>query len=87
MGEIDKRGPTVHAMIETNPDAETIAEGLDLERKAKGPRGPIHGIPVLVKDNIATADRMNTTAGSMALLGSKSPKDSVVAKSSVKQER
>ncbi len=77
--EIDKRGPAVNAIIELNPDASSIADGLDQERKAKGPRGPLHGIPVLIKDNIATADRMMTTAGSLALVGSKPPKDSFVA--------
>src|SRR5437868_10988355 len=77
--EIDKRGPAVNAIIEMNPDALSIAEDLDRERKAKGPRGPLHGIPVLIKDNIATADRMMTTAGSLALVGSKPPKDSMVA--------
>jgi amidase len=75
--DIDKR--TVNAIIEMNPDAASIAEDLDRERKAKGPRGPLHGIPILIKDNIATADRMMTTAGSLALVGSKPPKDSMVA--------
>src|SRR5215469_17846379 len=76
--EIDK--PTVNAIIEMNPDAESIAEALDQERKAKGPRGPLHGIPVLIKDNIDTADRMMTTAGSLALVGAPRPqKDSFVA--------
>ena len=77
--EIDKRGPAVNAIIELNPDALSIADALDRERKAKGPRGPLHGIPVLIKDNIDTADRMTTTAGSLALLGSKPSKDSFVA--------
>ncbi len=77
--ELDKRGPAVNAIIELNPEAESIAEALDRERTAKGPRGPLHGIPVLVKDNIDTADRMMTTAGSLALVGSKPPKDSFVA--------
>ena len=77
--EIDKRGPAVNAVIELNPDAAAIADALDQERKAKGPRGPLHGIPVLIKDNIDTADRMMTTAGSLALVGSKPPKDSFVA--------
>jgi len=77
--EIDKRGPALNAVIEVNPDAEMIAEKLDEERKAKGPRGPLHGIPILIKDNIDTADRMMTTAGSLALVGSKPPKDSMVA--------
>lgn len=77
--EIDKRGPAINAIIELNPDALAIASALDQERKAKGPRGPLHGIPMLIKDNIDTGDRMMTTAGSLALLGSKAPKDSFVA--------
>jgi amidase len=77
--EIDKRGPAVNAIIELNPDALSIAEALDQERKAKGPRGPLHGVPVLIKDNIDTADRMMTTAGSLALVGSKPVKDSFIA--------
>ena len=68
IGEIDKAGPTVNSVIELNPDALQIADALDQERKAKGPRGPLHGIPVLIKDNIDTGDRMSTTAGSLALL-------------------
>ncbi len=77
--EIDKHGPAINSVIERNPDALAIAEELDRERKAKGARGPLHGIPVLIKDNIDTADKMMTTAGSLALLGSKPPKDSFVA--------
>src|SRR6202790_3616626 len=77
--EIDKRGPAVNAIIELNPDALSIAQALDQERNAKGARGPLHGIPVLIKDNIDTADRMMTTAGSLALVGSKPAKDSFVA--------
>jgi amidase len=77
--EIDKQGPAVNAIIELNPDALEIADALDQERKAKGPRGPLHGIPVLIKDNIDTADKMMTTAGSLALVGSKPQKDSFVA--------
>jgi amidase len=77
--EIDKRGPAVNAIIELNPDALSIADGLDQERKGRGPRGPLHGVPVLIKDNIDTADRMMTTAGSLALVGSKPPKDSFLA--------
>jgi amidase len=77
--EIDKRGPAINAIIELNPDAIFIAEALDQERKAKGPRSPLHGIPVLIKDNIDTADKMMTTAGSLALVGSKPLQDSVVA--------
>jgi amidase len=74
----DRRGPALNAIIELNPDALSIADGVDQERKAKAPRGPLHGIPVLIKDNIDTADRMMTTAGSLALVGSKPPKDSFV---------
>ena len=77
--ELDHRGPTLHSVIEVNPDALSIASELDRERKARGPRGPLHGIPVLVKDNIGTADRMTTTAGSYALEGSIPPRDSFVA--------
>lgn len=78
--EVDRRGPTLQAVLEINPDALTIARALDRERKAKGQRGPMHGIPVLIKDNIDTHDRMMTTAGSLALLGSIAPQDSFVAK-------
>ncbi len=67
--ELDKRGPAVNSIIELNPDALAIAEALDKERKEKGVRGLLHGIPVLIKDNIDTADRMQTTAGSLALAG------------------
>jgi amidase len=77
--EVDKSGPRVNAIIEMNPDAIAIADALDQERKAKGSRGPLHGVPVLIKDNIDTADRMMTTAGSLALVGSRPPKDSFVA--------
>jgi amidase len=77
--EIDRNGPRVNAVLELNPDALSIADALDQEWKAKGARGPLHGVPVLIKDNIDTADRMMTTAGSLALVGSKPPKDSFVA--------
>jgi amidase len=73
--EIDRSGPALNSVIETNPDAFRIAEELDRERKSKGPRGPLHGIPVLLKDNIDTHDRMWTTAGSLALAGSIPPRD------------
>ncbi len=79
IAEIDKAGPMVNSVIELNPDALQIADALDQERKSKGPRGPLHGIPVLIKDNIDTGDRMNTTAGSLALLGSRPPADAFVA--------
>lgn len=74
--EIDKNGPALNSIIELNPDALKIAEDLDKERKAQGPRGPLHGIPILMKDNIDTRDKMSTTAGSLALIGSKPPADS-----------
>ncbi|HXU32112.1 MAG TPA: amidase [Thermoanaerobaculia bacterium] len=73
--EIDRSGPALHAVIELNPEALAIAEALDRERKEKGPRGPLHGVPVLIKDNIATADRMETTAGSLALVGARPAAD------------
>ena len=79
IGVIDKSGPMLNSVIELNPEALEIAEALDQERKSKGPRGPLHGIPVLIKDNIDTGDRMNTTAGSLALLESRAPKDAFVA--------
>ena len=77
--QLDRQGPTVRAVIEINPDAQGIARALDGERKTKGPRGPLHGIPVLLKDNIDTADRMQTTAGSLALQGTPATRDSFVA--------
>jgi amidase len=76
--EVNHRGPRLNAVIELNPDALTIAKTLDQERKTKGPRGLLHGIPVLIKDNIDTHDRMTTTAGSLALAGSIPPRDSFV---------
>ncbi len=77
---LDKQGPALHAVIEINPDADDIAARLDTERAGKGPRGPLHGIPVLIKDNIGTADRMTTTAGSLALEGSTPARDAFVAR-------
>jgi amidase len=71
---IDRHGPQLRSVIELNPDALASAEALDRELKEKGPRSPLHGIPVLIKDNIATADRMETTAGSLALIGGKPPR-------------
>jgi amidase len=76
---LDRKGPALRAVIETNPEALALADALDAERKAKGPRGPLHGIPILVKDNIATADRMQTTAGSLALVGAAVPRDAFIA--------
>lgn len=78
--EIDKNGPQLNAIIEVNPDAMAIAKQLDLELKDGKSRGPMHGIPVVLKDNIDTHDSMSTTAGSRALVGSKPLKDSWVAK-------
>jgi len=78
--DIDKHGPAINSLIELNPEALSIASDLDKERKAKGPRGPLHGIPVFIKDNIDTHDRMTTTAGSLALGGSIPLQDSFVAK-------
>lgn len=75
-----KKGPELNSVIELNPDALAIADALDKERKSKGPRGPMHGIPVLIKDNIDTADGMQTTAGSLALVGSRPARDSGVAR-------
>ncbi|MGB6877377.1 MAG: amidase [Candidatus Acidiferrales bacterium] len=77
---IDKQGPAINSVIELNPDALSIADSLDDERKSKGPRGPLHGIPVLIKDNIGTHDRMMTTTGSLALSGFTPAKDSGVAR-------
>jgi amidase len=77
--EIDKAGPMLNSVIEINPDALQIAEALDRERNAKGARGPLHGIPILIKDNIDTGDRMNTTAGSLALVASRPARDGFVA--------
>ncbi len=74
---IDRHGPAINAVIEINPDALKIAAELDRERKAKGPRSPLHGVPVLVKDNIDTGN-MSTTAGSLALLGAPAPKDAFI---------
>src|SRR5215217_3837855 len=77
--DIDKKGPGLYSVIEMNPDAERIAVALDRERKEKGPRSPLHGIPILLKDNIDTQDRMMTTAGSLALIGAKPLRDAFVA--------
>ncbi|MYE35218.1 MAG: amidase, partial [Gemmatimonadales bacterium] len=76
---LNRQGPRLFAVLETNPDAIGIADELDREFQASGPRGPLHGIPILLKDNVDTADGMTTTAGSTALLGSVAPQDSFVA--------
>ena len=79
INDIDKKGPALSSVIEMNPDAESIAAALDRERKERGSRGPLHGIPLLIKDNIDTHDRMMTTAGSLALVGAKPARDAFVA--------
>src|SRR5450830_2115446 len=76
---IDKAGPRLNAVIELNPDARDIARALDAERRAGKLRGPLHGIPVLIKDNIATGDRMSTSAGSLALDGVQASRDAFIA--------
>jgi amidase len=76
---IDRQGPALRSVIELNPDAIAIADSLDAERKGGRVRGPLHGIPVLIKDNIDTGDRMMTTAGSLALQGTSAPRDAAVA--------
>lgn len=78
--KLDRKGPELRSVLEVNPDAIRIAEELDRERKEKGARGPLHGIPVLIKDNIDTADRMMTTAGSLALEGWTPPEDAFLVK-------
>ncbi len=76
---LDHGGPRLGSVIEINPDAEDIARELDAERRATGPRGPLHGVPILLKDNIDTADRTRTAAGSLALADSTPSQDSGVA--------
>ena len=76
---IDHAGPTVNSVIEVNPDAVAIAQSLDAERKAGHVRGPLHGIPVLLKDNVDTGDKMQTAAGSLGLVGTPAAHDSAVA--------
>ena len=77
---VDKGGPYINSVIELNPDALEIADGLDKERKAGKLRGALHGIPILIKDNIDTHDRMQTTAGSLALEGNIAVKDAFIVK-------
>ena len=76
---IDRSGPTLRSVQEINPDAIAIARSLDEERRAKRVRGPLHGIPILLKDNVATADKMETTAGALALVGARPREDSTIA--------
>ena len=80
IADVDRGGPGINSVIELNPEAEAIADALDQERKQGRMRGPLHGVPILIKDNIDTADRMMTTAGSLALEGSHATRDSFVAK-------
>jgi amidase len=75
---LDRNGPGLRSVLEINPDARDIADLLDTERRAGGVRGPLHGIPLMVKDNIATHDRMMTSAGSLALAGTPAPKDAFI---------
>jgi amidase len=75
---VDQAGPNLRSVLEINPDALAIADQLDAERRASGPRGALHGIPVLVKDNLDTGDRMSTTAGSLALAGTRASRDSML---------
>jgi amidase len=79
IAQYDKKGISINSIIEINPDALQIAEALDVERTKNGSRGPLHGIPVLLKDNIDTADKMHTSAGSLALADSYAPEDSFIA--------
>jgi len=78
--DIDKNGPFLNAVIQVNPDALAIADAMDKERKVGNNRGPLHGIPVLIKDNIATGDKMMTTAGSLALAGTTETGDAFIIK-------
>lgn len=77
---MDKNGPSLNAVIEINPDAISIAQAMDAERKAGKSRGPLHGVPVLIKDNIDTADKMQTTAGSLAMAGNIALQDAFIVK-------
>ncbi len=77
--EIDRNGHCLRSVIETNPDALSIADSLDHERRQVGPRGPLHGVPILLKDAIDTGDQMTTTGGSLAMLGHKAGDDAFVA--------
>src|SRR5437762_7615372 len=79
IADLDRKGPTLHHVIEVNPDALSIADSLDVERKAGRVHGPLHGIPILLKDNVGTADKMTTTAGSLALAGSIPSRDAFIA--------
>ena len=78
IAQIDRNGPTINSVLEVNPDALEIADELDAEYSVRGPRGPLHGIPILVKDNVGTADKMHTSAGSLALAHSIAPRDAFI---------
>ena len=78
IGKLDKKGPGINSILEINPEALAIAKALDQERKQKGSRGIFHGIPVVIKGNISTADQMTTTAGSLALAGARASKDAFI---------
>lgn len=80
IAEIDKKGPKINSVIELNPEALAIADSMDRERKAGKVRGPMHGIPMLIKDNINTGDKMMTTAGVLALVGNIASKDAFIVK-------
>ena len=79
IGALDRHGPRLGAVLEINPDALGAAAELDRERRSDGPRGALHGVPILIKDNVETQDRMMTTAGSLALQGWYAPKDAPLA--------
>ena len=76
----DRRGPTINSILEVNPDALALSDALDQELQEKGSRGPLHGIPVLVKDNIGAGDRMHTSAGSLALADFRAPEGAFVVR-------
>ena len=78
--EIDKNGAKLNSIIEINPDAISIAKEMDIERKNGRTRGVMHGIPIVIKDNIDTADKMQTTAGALAMVGNYALKDAFVVK-------
>ncbi|PSR21141.1 MAG: amidase [Sulfobacillus acidophilus] len=78
ISRFDRLGPQLNSILEINPDAYHIAQALDQERRARGPRGPLHGIPVVIKDNLSTADKMHTSAGSLALKDLHAPFDAAV---------
>jgi amidase len=79
LDRIARLDPAIRSILRVNPDALAVADALDRERATRGPRGPLHGIPVVLKDNVATGDRMATTVGSLALQGNLAPRDAFVA--------